>query len=170
MLQLDWHLYMEPSSVCMVHVMAFAGLLPSVVCQPSVSCAAVLQAELFNPRCLFLFGTYTIGKERLFLHVAAALQRKVRPQGALQGQACRVVWLPLLAVSLVAEPYSLAETAYHYSTYKHFDVLPCGDIALHLPRRCMLLLPSAASCPAWTCLQSCQHCLQPTTWTQTYMR
>lgn len=36
-----------------------------------------LQAELFNPRCLFLFGTYTIGKERLFLHVASALQRKV---------------------------------------------------------------------------------------------
>lgn len=35
------------------------------------------QAELFNPRCLFLFGTYTIGKERLFMHVAAALQRKV---------------------------------------------------------------------------------------------
>jgi hypothetical protein len=43
----------------------------------------VLQAELFNPRCLFLFGTYTIGKERLFLHVAAALQRKVRPPGCV---------------------------------------------------------------------------------------
>ena len=32
-----------------------------------VTCA--LQAELWNPRVLFLFGTYTIGKERLFLQV-----------------------------------------------------------------------------------------------------
>ncbi|WIA30015.1 hypothetical protein OEZ86_000112 [Tetradesmus obliquus] len=36
-----------------------------------------VQAESFNPRCLFLFGSYTIGKERLFLHVAAALRSKV---------------------------------------------------------------------------------------------
>lgn len=35
------------------------------------------QAESFNPRTLFLFGSYTIGKERLFLHVAAALKAKI---------------------------------------------------------------------------------------------
>lgn len=47
----------------------------------------LLQAELFNPRCLFLFGTYTIGKERLFLHVATALQRKVgRRHDVLSGR------------------------------------------------------------------------------------
>ena len=28
-----------------------------------------VSAEAFNPRALFLFGTYTIGKERLFLEV-----------------------------------------------------------------------------------------------------
>jgi DNA cross-link repair 1A protein len=38
---------------------------------------AAVQAESFNPRCLFLFGSYTIGKERLFLHVAQALRSKV---------------------------------------------------------------------------------------------
>ncbi|KAK9843634.1 hypothetical protein WJX81_000325 [Elliptochloris bilobata] len=36
-----------------------------------------VRAEAFNPGTLFLFGCYTIGKERLFLEVARALQRKV---------------------------------------------------------------------------------------------
>jgi DNA cross-link repair 1A protein len=34
-----------------------------------------VRAESFNPRTLFLFGSYTIGKERLFLSVAAAMKR-----------------------------------------------------------------------------------------------
>jgi DNA cross-link repair 1A protein len=36
-----------------------------------------VKAEAFNPSTLFLFGSYTIGKERLFLEVARALERKV---------------------------------------------------------------------------------------------
>ncbi|PNW78374.1 hypothetical protein CHLRE_09g399907v5 [Chlamydomonas reinhardtii] len=36
-----------------------------------------VRAEAFNKRALFVFGTYTIGKERLFLEVAAALGQKV---------------------------------------------------------------------------------------------
>ncbi|EIE25374.1 DRMBL-domain-containing protein [Coccomyxa subellipsoidea C-169] len=36
-----------------------------------------VRAEAFNPATLFLFGSYTIGKERLFLEVARILQRKV---------------------------------------------------------------------------------------------
>jgi hypothetical protein len=37
-----------------------------------------VRAEAFNPGTLFLFGCYMIGKERLFLEVARALQRKAR--------------------------------------------------------------------------------------------
>ncbi len=50
-----------------------------VACVPMYS-AALLQAvkaESFNPRTLFLFGTYTIGKERLFLEVARTIGKKV---------------------------------------------------------------------------------------------
>ncbi|XP_044463163.1 DNA cross-link repair protein SNM1 isoform X1 [Mangifera indica] len=36
-----------------------------------------IQAEAFNPGTLFLIGSYTIGKERLFLEVARVLHRKV---------------------------------------------------------------------------------------------
>ncbi|KAM7270844.1 hypothetical protein ACFE04_030058 [Oxalis oulophora] len=36
-----------------------------------------IQAEAFNPNTLFLIGSYTIGKERLFLEVARVLRRKV---------------------------------------------------------------------------------------------
>eukprot|EP00249_Psilotum_nudum_P008816 c21523_g1_i1 orf=41-2824(+) len=36
-----------------------------------------VQAEAFNPRTLFLIGTYTIGKERIFLELAQVLKRKV---------------------------------------------------------------------------------------------
>ncbi|KIZ07917.1 DNA cross-link repair 1A protein [Monoraphidium neglectum] len=36
-----------------------------------------VKAESFNPRTLFLFGSYTIGKERLFLSAAAALNKKL---------------------------------------------------------------------------------------------
>lgn len=40
-----------------------------------------VRAEAFNPATLFLFGSYTIGKERLFLEVARILKRKVYTQG-----------------------------------------------------------------------------------------
>ncbi|XXG40719.1 hypothetical protein AAC387_Pa01g1367 [Persea americana] len=36
-----------------------------------------IQAEAFNPKTLFLIGSYTIGKERLFLEVARCLRKKV---------------------------------------------------------------------------------------------
>lgn len=36
-----------------------------------------IQAEAFNPKTLFLIGSYTIGKERLFLEVARVLRKKV---------------------------------------------------------------------------------------------
>ncbi|OWM84086.1 hypothetical protein CDL15_Pgr009333 [Punica granatum] len=36
-----------------------------------------IQAEAFNPKTLFLIGSYTIGKERLFMEVARVLRKKV---------------------------------------------------------------------------------------------
>lgn len=36
-----------------------------------------IQAESFNPNTLFLIGSYTIGKERLFLEVARVLHKKI---------------------------------------------------------------------------------------------
>nr|CAD1826089.1 unnamed protein product [Ananas comosus var. bracteatus] len=36
-----------------------------------------IQAESFNPKTLFLIGSYTIGKERVFLEVARLLRKKV---------------------------------------------------------------------------------------------
>ncbi|GAX80857.1 hypothetical protein CEUSTIGMA_g8292.t1 [Chlamydomonas eustigma] len=36
-----------------------------------------VQSENFNPRVLYLFGTYTIGKERLFMEVARTLGKQV---------------------------------------------------------------------------------------------
>ncbi|XP_042044041.1 DNA cross-link repair protein SNM1-like [Salvia splendens] len=36
-----------------------------------------IRAEAFNPKTLFLIGSYTIGKERVFLEVAKALHKKV---------------------------------------------------------------------------------------------
>lgn len=43
-----------------------------------------VRAEVFNPATLFLFGSYTIGKERLFLEVARILQRKVTSHSLAQ--------------------------------------------------------------------------------------
>ncbi|CAA0838560.1 sterile alpha motif (SAM) domain-containing protein [Striga hermonthica] len=36
-----------------------------------------IQAEAFNPKTLFLIGSYTIGKERVFLEVAKTLRKKI---------------------------------------------------------------------------------------------
>ncbi|KAM0020454.1 putative sterile alpha motif domain, DNA repair metallo-beta-lactamase [Helianthus debilis subsp. tardiflorus] len=36
-----------------------------------------IQAEAFNPKTLFLIGSYTIGKERVFMEVARVLQKKI---------------------------------------------------------------------------------------------
>lgn len=36
-----------------------------------------IQAEAFNPKTLFLIGSYTIGKERLYVEVARVLRKKV---------------------------------------------------------------------------------------------
>ncbi|XP_047170038.1 DNA cross-link repair protein SNM1 isoform X1 [Vigna umbellata] len=41
-----------------------------------------IQAETFNPKTLFLIGSYTIGKERIFLEVARALSKKVHVTAA----------------------------------------------------------------------------------------
>ncbi|KAJ6824071.1 putative DNA cross-link repair 1A protein [Iris pallida] len=52
-----------------------------------------IQAEAFNPKTLFLIGSYTIGKERLFLEVARLLRRKLYV-GAAKLRLLRCLGLP----------------------------------------------------------------------------
>ena len=46
-------------------------------CEVLAAVRDAVKAESFNPRVLFLFGTYTIGKERVFFEAAKALGKKV---------------------------------------------------------------------------------------------
>ncbi|KAL5995147.1 hypothetical protein ACLOJK_025205 [Asimina triloba] len=52
-----------------------------------------IQAEAFNPKTLFLIGSYTIGKERLFLEVARCLHKKIYV-GAAKLQLLQCLELP----------------------------------------------------------------------------
>lgn len=52
-----------------------------------------IQAEAFNPKTLFLIGSYTIGKERLFTEVARLLQKKIYV-GAAKLQILKHLELP----------------------------------------------------------------------------
>ena len=46
-------------------------------CEVLAAVRDAVKAESFNPRVLFLFGTYTIGKERVFFEAAKTLGKKV---------------------------------------------------------------------------------------------
>ncbi|TVU09690.1 hypothetical protein EJB05_43181, partial [Eragrostis curvula] len=52
-----------------------------------------IQAEAFNPKTLFLIGSYTIGKEKLFMEVARLLQKKIYV-GAAKLQILKRLELP----------------------------------------------------------------------------
>ncbi|KAL6655508.1 hypothetical protein ACP70R_006334 [Stipagrostis hirtigluma subsp. patula] len=52
-----------------------------------------IQAEAFNPKTLFLIGSYTIGKERLYMEVARLLQKKIYV-GAAKLQILKHLELP----------------------------------------------------------------------------
>ncbi|KAK3032211.1 hypothetical protein RJ639_036141, partial [Escallonia herrerae] len=68
---------------CPVHTL----ILDSTYCDPQYDfpkqdaviqfVIEAIQAEAFNPKTLFLIGSYTIGKERLFVEVARVLRKKV---------------------------------------------------------------------------------------------
>ncbi|PIA27600.1 hypothetical protein AQUCO_07600046v1 [Aquilegia coerulea] len=52
-----------------------------------------IQAEAFNPKTLFLIGSYTIGKERLFVEIARCLRKKIYV-GAAKLHTLRCLELP----------------------------------------------------------------------------
>ncbi|KAJ3705836.1 hypothetical protein LUZ61_009541 [Rhynchospora tenuis] len=52
-----------------------------------------IQAEAFNPKTLFLIGSYTIGKERLFVEVGRLLKKKIYV-GAAKMSVLRCLELP----------------------------------------------------------------------------
>jgi hypothetical protein len=72
-----------------------------------------VRAEAFNPRALFLFGSYTIGKERLFLEIAHALGKKARscPLLSAPTEATRMCLVLLGTQNRTLGPYS----AYRHS-------------------------------------------------------
>ncbi|WCJ29275.1 DNA cross-link repair protein SNM1 [Euphorbia peplus] len=79
---------MITSQMCPVHTL----ILDTTYCNPQYDfpkqeaviqfVIEAIQAETFNPKTLFLIGSYTIGKERLFLEVGRVLQRKVHVNAA----------------------------------------------------------------------------------------
>jgi len=78
-----------------------------------------VRAEAFNPRALYVFGSYTIGKERLFLEVARALGRKVYISAAKRR---------ILDCLGLAPEYAALLTTDHLSTNLH--ALPLGKVTL----------------------------------------
>ncbi|KAL3500347.1 hypothetical protein ACH5RR_039440 [Cinchona calisaya] len=73
----------SPLQTCLIHTL----ILDTTYCDPQYDfpkqedviqfVIEAIQAEAFNPSTLFLIGSYTIGKERLFLEVARVLRKKV---------------------------------------------------------------------------------------------
>ncbi|KAL3844090.1 hypothetical protein ACJIZ3_001493 [Penstemon smallii] len=74
---------LPPLQACRVHTL----ILDTTYCDPQYDFPKqdsviqfvidAVQAEAFNPKTLFLIGSYTIGKERLFIEVARTLRKKV---------------------------------------------------------------------------------------------
>ena len=90
-----------------------------------------VRAEAFNEkRTLFLFGSYTIGKEKLFLEVARTLKQKVSHQSAHQSNVIRAPALCFLAHSI---PYPTPPSPPRRpGTYLRSDSLPPGAAKLCL--------------------------------------
>ena len=88
-----------------------------------------VRAEAFNPKTLFLFGTYTIGKERVFFEAARALGKKV-----YVGAQKRKV-LEALGSSLSDEDRA-SITSDDASTNLH--VVPMGSTSFARMKTCLL--------------------------------
>ncbi|ONM22160.1 sterile alpha motif (SAM) domain-containing protein [Zea mays] len=78
-----------------------------------------IQAEAFNPKTLFLIGSYTIGKERLFMEVARLLQKKVYV-GAAKLQILKHLELPQEIMH--CEPGRALHTANQTSYFREIHI------------------------------------------------
>ncbi|XP_076887323.1 uncharacterized protein LOC143537431 [Bidens hawaiensis] len=83
----DFRFTEDMTQICSLQTRVHTLVLDTTYCDPQYDfpkqeaviqyVLEAIQAEAFNPKTLFLIGSYTIGKERVFMEVARVLKKKI---------------------------------------------------------------------------------------------